>query len=101
MFSTILVPLDGSPWAQKAYPYVILEQLVHLSQALPVSEMGKEASQFQKSVKTAYTNVEHYLHFIVHLSSFEGIETKIVVLFGPLAQTMLAIAQAYQASLIV
>jgi nucleotide-binding universal stress UspA family protein len=102
MFQRILVPLDGSPRAERAIPAA-----AHIARAsggtvILVRVIGTAANLWSSdTTQTDLTEIERYLTEIKATSNLEGIATEIVALSGPAAFTILHAAHASQADLIV
>jgi nucleotide-binding universal stress UspA family protein len=111
MFQRILVPLDGSPRAERAIPVaarlarassgsVVLLRAVHT----PVEfwpSLVSEPKMAQTIVDTDLAATKKYLAGITTTSALDGIPTETVVLFGPPASTILSVAHSSHADLIV
>jgi len=102
MFQRILVPLDGSPRAERAIPVA-----AHIARAsggtvILVRVIGTAADLWSSdTTPTDLTEIERYLTEIKASSNLEGIATEIVALSGQAAFTILHAAHASQADLIV
>ncbi len=111
MFKRILVPLDGSPRAERAIP--VAARLARASGGSVVllravsthiefwPSMAPEPRLAQTVVDTDLANTEKYLAGITTTPPLDGIPTEKVVLFGPPASTILSVAHSSHADLIV
>ena len=111
MFQRILVPLDGSPRAERAIPVaarlarassgsVVLLRAVNT----PVEfwpSLVSEPNMAQTIVDTDLADTKKYLAGITTTPALDGIPTETVVLFGPPASTILSVAHSSYADLIV
>jgi nucleotide-binding universal stress UspA family protein len=111
MFKRILVPLDGSSRAESAIPVAariaraygasitllrIAETPVEYGQYLaPPSSYAKEV------IDADIARLKEYLEKVVQAEDLAGIKVEMKALFGAVAPTILAVAQAYHVSLIV
>src|ERR1051326_2006182 len=102
VFQHILVPLDGSPRAERAIPVaahiarasggtVILVRVISMVADLWSSE----------TTQTNLTEIERYLAEARASGNLEGIATEIMTLSGPAAFAILSAAHSSQADLIV
>jgi len=102
MFKRILVPLDGSPRAERAIPVA-----AHIARAsggtvILVRVVSTAADLWSSSpTQTDLTEIERYLTETRTASNLEGIATEIIALSGPAAFTILHAAHGSQADLIV
>jgi nucleotide-binding universal stress UspA family protein len=111
MFKRILVPLDGSPRAERAIPVaarlarasggsvVLLRAVImHIEfwhSLVPEPRLG------QTVVDADLADTEKYLASITTTPALDGVPTETVVLFGPPASTILSVAHSSHADLIV
>jgi len=102
MFQRILVPLDGSPRAERAIPVA-----AHIARAsggtvILVRVISTAADLWSsETTQTDLTEIERYLTEIKATSHLEGVATEIIALSGPAAFTILHAAHATQTDLIV
>lgn len=111
MYQRILVPLDGSNRAEEAIPVacriaragggtIILLRVVSAAgqfwpYALPQTTLA------QPMIDSELASARQYLQEISKTDSFAGIQAETVTLYGSPAAAILAVAQSYQADLIV
>ncbi|HJT56721.1 MAG TPA: universal stress protein [Ktedonobacteraceae bacterium] len=111
MFRRILVPLDGSIRAERAIPVaarlarassgsiVLVRVVSKLSSLWP--SVTERTTLAQQVVAADITEAECYLAGAAASSELEGIPTESVIRFGPTVSTILGVADAFQADLIV
>ncbi|MDQ2903365.1 MAG: universal stress protein [Chloroflexota bacterium] len=111
MFQRILIPLDGSTRAERAIP--VAARLAHASggSVTLVRVVSKFSSVWPSVVERTtlarqvlaadLAEAEHSLAGVATLPELEGVPTESVVRFGPTVSTILAVADASQADLIV
>jgi len=111
MFKRILVPLDGSTRAERAIPVaarlahasggsVIITRVVNNSiETWPY--VIQQPTLVQSIIDTELDLASQYLEDIITSAALKGITTESVVLFGPVAPTILSMAHSYDADLIV
>ena len=111
MFKQILVPLDGSPRAERAIPVaarlarasggsVVLLRAV----SMPIEfwhSLVPEPGLAQTVVDADLANTEKYLAGIATSPALDGVPTETVALFGPPASTILSVAHSSHADLII
>jgi nucleotide-binding universal stress UspA family protein len=111
MFQRILIPLDGSTRAERAIPVaarlahasggsVILVRVVSKFSSLWPS-VAERTTLAQQVLAADLAEAERYLGGVTTSHELEGIPTESVVRFGPTVSTILAVAAASQADLIV
>lgn len=114
MYKTILVPLDGSEYAESILPYVedaagimgsnvvlltVLE-LPHLI-GLPKGEVFEALSQSTPAeVSQQVAESRRYLDSIVQRLADKGIQAQAQVEYGPVVVTILRVARQLEASMI-
>ena len=111
MFKRIVVPLDGSPRAERALPVaarlarasggsIVLLQVVH-----PPFDYGLYLTQqsvlIEQDITEKITQATHYLSSLAQSDEFEGIGMQVETLCGSVAPTLLTFAQSCGADLIV
>lgn len=102
MFQRILVPLDGSPRAERAIPVAAHIARASEGTVILVRVISTAADLWSSdTTQTDLTEIERYLTEIKATSNLEGIATEIIALSGPAAFTILHAAHASQADLIV
>jgi len=111
MFERILVPLDGSTRAERAIPVaarlahasggsVILLRVVNKSPGFWPS-LAQQTTQAGQVLDADFAEAERYLAGVITPPELEDVLTESVVRFGPTVSTILAVADASQADLIV
>jgi nucleotide-binding universal stress UspA family protein len=111
MLKRILVPLDGSPRAERAIPVaarvaqasggsIILVRVVTTSVEFWPSPVPQPALA-QIAIDADIASAEEYLEAITQSTSLANIQTETVVLFGPTAPTILTVARSYHADIII
>ncbi|HAT45979.1 MAG TPA: hypothetical protein DEV72_09995 [Ktedonobacter sp.] len=107
MFKRILVPLDGSPRAERALPVaarlarasggsIVLLQVVN-----PPVEYEMYVAQPSVLIEQAITQAIHYLTCLAQSDELEGIGIQIEVMSGSVVPTLFTSAQSFGADLIV
>ena len=111
MFQHILVPLDGSPRAERSL--IVAARLaranngtITLVRVVPepvdyAAYLAPSAASFQGEVDTDLTEAKRYLDQIARSRVLEGIPVKQQTLFGSVANTILSVAQASGSDLII
>ena len=110
MYTRILVPLDGSPRAERAVPVaariarvsggvVILVRAVNVAIGFLSSLVG-EAPVVQSALEADQAAAEAYLAGIKQVPELAGITTETRVVSGPVGSAILAVAESSQADLI-
>jgi len=111
MFQRILVPLDGSTRAERAIP--VAARLAHASGGLVIlmrvmnkssrlwPSMALRTTLAQRAIDNELAEVEQYLSAIANSADLEGIPTETEARFGPTVSSILVVADATQADLIV
>src|SRR5258708_20432241 len=111
MLKRILVPLDGSPRAERAIPVaarvarasggsIILVRVVSTSVEFWPSLVPQPALA-QVAIDADIASDEEYLKVITQSNSLAGIQIEAVVFFGPTAPTILTVARSYHADIII
>ena len=111
MFKRILVPLDGSARAESAIPvaariaraYGASITLLRIGET-PVEYgpyLAPPASYAKEVIEEDIARLKEYLEKAVQAEALAGIDVEVKALFGAVAPTIIAAAQAYHASLIV
>ncbi len=110
MFKRILVPLDGSALAERAFPVAARLAratggsvvLVRVANALftPGSHLAS-APSISEAIDPELRDMESYLNTLASSEMLAGIETETKALFGSAAPTILAVAYSYDVDLIV
>jgi nucleotide-binding universal stress UspA family protein len=111
MFERILVPLDGSTRAERAIPVaaritrtsggsVILVRVVS-SPIMLWSSLVQEPGVVQTVIDTHLSEAEKYLSTLTSSPELDGVPTETMVLSGPVASTLLAVARSSHADLVV
>ena len=111
MLKRILVPLDGSPRAERAIPVaarvarasggsIILVRVVSTSVEFWPSLVPQPALA-QVAIDADIASAEEYLKVITQSNSLAGIQIEAVVFFGPTAPTILTVARSYHADIII
>lgn len=110
MYQRILVPLDGSARAEHAVP--VAARLARVSNgtvvlvevANPHPEYGPYMDApglIPAAIEQDYADAKEYLKTITQRPDLAGILTEMEVVSGPVGDTILAVAQAHEADLIV
>lgn len=112
MFTTILVPLDGSKRAEAALP--LASRLAHHTGAtLVLVRVVSVLSEYWPTISTAYPSLTEaaveadlaeasaYLQEVASMKELAGICIKIAVHYGPVVPTVLSVAASYASNLIV
>src|SRR5579872_4230348 len=111
MFKRILVPLDGSARAESAIPvaariaraYGASITLLRISET-PIEYgpyLAPPASYSKVTIEADLAVLKGYLEKVAQSEALAGIDVEVKSLFGAVAPTIIAAAQAYHASLIV
>lgn len=114
MYRTILVPLDGSQYAESILPYieqvasligstVVLLQVIELPHlvGLPKGDIYDALPQSTPAeVSQQLTETRHYLDTVVQRLAGKGINTETLVEYGPVVVTIMRVARQIEASLI-
>jgi nucleotide-binding universal stress UspA family protein len=111
MFQRILIPLDGSTRAERVIPVaarlahasggsVILVRVVSKSSGLWPS-VAQQTTLAQQVLAADLAQAERYLAGVATSPELEGVPTESEVRFGPTVSTILTVAAASQADLIV
>ena len=111
MFKRILVPLDGSTRAESAIPvaariaraYGASITLLRIAET-PVEYgpyLAPPASYAKEAIEADLARLKEYLGKAAQAEALAGIDVEVKALFGAVAPTIIAAAQAYHASLIV
>lgn len=113
MFQRILVPLDGSERAESALSVavrlarasngsiVLLRAIMTSFEYMPAVATAQQISITQTVADSDLEEAERYLAQLTVMEALEDIPTETVVLFGSTAPTILSVAYAYNADLIV
>jgi nucleotide-binding universal stress UspA family protein len=119
MYDSILIPLDGSLYAESALRHVAchepdarkmtlvrvintVEELIGVAQPDPLDTMEKTEEMLAKEAHDAqYGEASHYLAQLKGLASYEGLHLQTVVVEGPSAEQLLTVASQVNADLIV
>jgi len=111
MFKRILVPLDGSARAESAIPVAarIARAYGASITLLRIAEMPVEygpylaspASYAKEAIEADLAQLKDYLQKAAQAEALAGIDVEVKALFGAVAPTIIAAAQAYHAGLIV
>jgi len=105
MFQRILVPLDGSPRAERAIPVAARIARAFGGSVIVLSVVEPPVSTGKFSVPEAYpkagteeeqAEASAYLQTIARSDQLDGIMIEVQTLVGPVAPTILAAAQALQ-----
>lgn len=111
MFKRILVPLDGSARAESAIP--VAARIAHAYSAsitlLRIAETPVEygpylappASYAKEAVEADIARLKEYLEQAAQAEALAGIDVEVKALFGAVAPTIIAAAQAYHSDVIV
>lgn len=111
MFKRILVPLDGSPRAERALPIaarlarasggtIVLLQVVSPSFDYSLY-LTQQSALIEQDITEKITQANHYLSNLAQSDELEGIGIHVEALCGSVAQTLLTFAQSCGADLIV
>ena len=111
MFKRILVPLDGSVRAESAIPvaariaraYGASITLLRIAET-PVEYgpyLAPPASYAKEAIEADLARLKEYLEPLAQAEALAGINVEVKALFGAVAPTIIAAAQAYHSSLIV
>ena len=111
MFKRILVPLDGSARAESAIPiaariaraYGASVTLLRIAET-PVEYgpyLAPPASYAKEVIEADIARLKEYLQKAAQAEALAGVQVEAKALFGAVAPTIIAAAQAYHASLIV
>ncbi len=111
MFKRILIPLDGSTRAESAIPVaariaraskgtIVLLQVVNSPREYGVY-LTQSSVWTEKDMEAEKAKATEYLTSIAQSEQMEGIGTKIEVISGPIAPTLLSYAEPSRADLIV
>lgn len=119
MYESILIPLDGSLYAESALRHVArhdhdarrltlvrvintVEELIGVAQPDPLDTMEKTEEMLAKEAHDAqFGEANHYLAQLKGLASYEGLPLQTVVVEGPPAEQLLMVATQVGADLIV
>lgn len=107
MFQHILVPLDGSPRARQALPVAAglarasRGTVIVLRVVRPALDGSLPARLAQAIVESDLAEAEQYLAEVTTWPELREMPTQTVVLSGPVAPTILAVASSYRADLLV
>ncbi len=102
MLSTLLVPLDGSPLAERALPYA--EALARLGEGRVIlvrAVEGNEHAAPDARQSAALADAEQYLRGVGDALVTSGVEVDIATPYGDIVQQIVAESEARNASLIV
>src|SRR5579872_5500038 len=111
MFQRILVPLDGSTRAERAIP--VAARLAYASGGLVILvRVASKSSGLWPSMATRNTlahqvlaadcaEAKQYLADVITAPNLQSVPTETVVRFGPTVSTLLAVADDFEADLIV
>lgn len=110
MYQKILVPLDGSERAERVLPHakalaqrmnakVVLLQIVNPRLELP-GEMGASVALHNTELERRTTEAREYLKNLEHGLASEGLEVKIRLSYGPVVETIVAVAAEERVDLI-
>lgn len=111
MFERILVPLDGSPRAERAL--IVAARLarannstITLVRTVPepidyAAHMALSAAALQSEIDTDLTLARRYLDQVAHLAVLEDIPVERQTLVGSVANTILSVAESASSDLIV
>lgn len=111
MFKRILVPLDGSARAESAIPvaariaraYGATITLLRIAET-PVEYgpyLAPPASYAKEAIEADIAQLKAYLSKAAQAEALAGVDVEVKALFGAVAPTIIAAAQAYHSSLIV
>jgi len=119
MYNSILIPLDGSLYAESALRHVAchepdarkftlvrvintVEELVGVAQPDPLDSMEKTEEMLAKEAHDAqYGEASHYLAQLKGLAGYEGMPLETLVVEGTPAERLLTVASQIDADLIV
>jgi nucleotide-binding universal stress UspA family protein len=111
MLKRILVPLDGSPGAERAIPVAArLAQAsggsIKLVRVVSTSiefwpSLVPQPALAQVAIDADIASAEEYLAAITQSTNLANIQTETAVLFGPTAPTILTVACSYHADIII
>jgi len=118
MFESILIPLDGSLYAETALRHVLgheadtqrltlvrvintVEELIGLAQPDPLETMEKTEEMLAKEAHDAqYSEASRYLEQLEHLPSYKALPIRTLVVEGSPAAQVLTVAGQVKADLI-
>jgi len=108
MFKRILVPLDGSPTAEKVLPVVIAEARCHGAAIIVLRVIAPLRGSLMMIPSVVETSTEHvtrivheYVEGVAERLQNEEIDVEIAIDRGPPAERIIASAEALECDLII